>query len=110
MIDNPMQVDRLLGRLKEAVPFVARPSPALAAIIRGKAPGLSISPECQVTWVGYAGDDGGIMCHLDLGAASTSEQCVVSLTQLVVRPGTPMAREIGAYQKHRNKRLRRVQV
>ena len=108
MIDNSMQVERLLGRLTEAVPFAARLSPALAAMIRGKAPGLTVSPECQVTWVGYAGDEGGIVCRLDLGATSSGEQFVVSLTHLVVRPGMLMAREISAYQKHRNKRLRRV--
>jgi len=110
MIDNPMQVERLLDRLEQGLPFVAGLSPRLAATMRGAAPGLIIPRECQVTWVGYAGDEGGIMCRLELGTAGDGEQFVVSLTQLVIRPGAPMAREIGAYQKHRHKRLRRGQV
>lgn len=42
-------------------------------------------------------------------AASGDKQFFASLTHLVIRPGMPLAREIGAYQKHRRKRLRRGQ-
>ncbi len=106
MIDNPAQVERLLGRLEAALPLVLGMSPPLAATIREQAPSMTVPTECQVTWVSYAGDEGGIMCRLQLDDESSNRQFFVSLTHLVTRPGTPLAREIAAYQKHRCKRLR----
>lgn len=110
MIDNPAQVERLLGRLEAALPLVLGISPPLAATIQGQAPGMTVPRECQVTWVGYAGDEGGIMCRLQLDDETSNSQFVASLTHLVTRPGTPLAREISAYQKHRRKRLRRSAI
>jgi hypothetical protein len=107
MIDNPAQVERLLGRLEAALPLVLSISPPLAAIIQGQAPSMTIPTECQVTWVSYAGDEGGIMCRLQLNDGVGNKQFFASLTHLVTRPGTPLAQEIAAYQKHRRKRLRR---
>lgn len=107
MIDNPAQVKRLLGRLEDALPLVFSISPPLAATMRGEAPGMAVPAQCQVTWVSYAGDEGGIMCRLQLSGGGGDRQFFASLTHLVVRPGTPLAREITAYQKHRRRRLTR---
>jgi hypothetical protein len=107
MIDDPAQVQRLLGRLEAALPLVLGISPPLAATIHGQAPRMTVPTECQVTWVSYAGDEGGIMCRLQLNDGSSNRQFFVSLTHLVTRPGTPLAHEIAAYQRHRGKRLRR---
>ena len=54
------------------------------------------------------GDEGGIVCKLDLGREDGAKAFFVSITHLVFDPRTPLAREIAAYQKHRLKRLRRV--
>lgn len=59
-----------------------------------------------MTWVGYAGDEGGIMCRLQLNDRSSNRQFFASLTHLVTRPGRPLAQEITAYQTHRRKRLK----
>jgi len=107
MIDNPAQVERLLGRLEAALPLVLGISPPLAATIQGQAPSMTVPTECQVTWVSYAGDEGGIMCRLQLNDGSSNRQFFASLTHLLTRPGTPLAHDITAYQKHRRKRLRR---
>ena len=107
MIDNPDQVERLLGKLGEHLPFAAVVSPELADLIRQEAPGVAIPRQCQVSWVAYSGDEGGIVCKLDLGERSGSKAFYTSITHLVVGPGMPLAREIAAYQKHRIKRLRR---
>jgi hypothetical protein len=107
VIDNPAQVERLLGRLKAALPLVLGISPPLAATIQGQAPNMTVPTVCQVTWVSYAGDEGGIMCRLQFDDESRTKQIFASLTHLVTRPGTPLAHEISAYQKHRRKRLRR---
>ena len=60
---------------------------------------------CNVTWVSYAGDEGGVICQLDAGANASA--AFASLTHLGLDPRLPPARDILAYQKHRLKRLRR---
>ena len=52
------------------------------------------------------GDEGGIVCRLDLGAAMQNE-AFVSITHLRFDPRLPLARESAAYQKHRVKHRRR---
>jgi hypothetical protein len=108
MIDNPDQVERLLAKLQAALPVPARVTPELAATLLDKAHAVSISSLCSVTWISYAGDEGGIMCRLSLG--DENENAVfASITHLRFDPRLPLAREIAAYQKHRVKRLRRCQ-
>ena len=58
-----------------------------------------------VTWISYAGDEGGIMCRST--PAPIQRARFTSITHLRFDPRLPLAREIGAYQKHRVKRLRR---
>lgn len=106
MIDNPAPVGLLLGRLQAALPLVLGISPPLAVTIQEQAPGTTVPRGCQVTRVSYAGNEGSIMCRLELSGGSSNKQFFASLTHLVIRPGTPLTREITAYQKHRRKRLR----
>lgn len=108
MIDNPEQVDRLLGRLQKNLPFDAGLTPRLAETIRKQAPHSPVPRKCQVTWISYGGDEAGIVCKLDLGDERGSLVFFASITHLIVRPDMPLARDIAAYQKHRIKRLRRA--
>jgi hypothetical protein len=58
-----------------------------------------------ITAVSYAGDEGGIMCRLEI---PRNENAVhISITYLRFDPRLPLAREITAYQRHRMKHLRR---
>jgi len=58
-----------------------------------------------ITAVNYAGDEGGIMCRLEI---PTNENAVyASITHLRFDPRLPVAREITAYQKHHVKHLKR---
>jgi hypothetical protein len=82
-------------------------TPQLIASLRQRAPLQPPTQACQVKSVSYAGDDGGIVCHLEPGD-SGSEVVVVSITHLQFDPRVPLARDIAAYQKHRIKRLRRL--
>jgi hypothetical protein len=52
------------------------------------------------------GDEGGILCKLDLGPAAQND-AFVSITHLRFDPRLPLARQISVYQKHRVKRSRR---
>jgi hypothetical protein len=104
MIDNPVQVQRLLAQLNAALPVPARATPELAAML--KAQNIA-NATAAITTVRYAGDQGGIMCRLEI---PTTENAVhVSITHLRFDPRLPITREITAYQKHRVKQLKRVQ-
>lgn len=104
MIDNPDQLERLLPKLQAALPLPARITPELAATLLENRPAAEIKSACSVTWISYAGDEGGIMCKLSFG--NESEHGVfTSITHLRFDPRLPLSREIAAYQKHRVKRL-----
>jgi hypothetical protein len=55
-----------------------------------------------LTWV-YSGDVGGILCCLDIGGPDTKSAHIVSITHLTFNRNIPLAREIEAYERHRNK-------
>ncbi len=104
MIDNADQVERLLVKLRAVLPMPARVTPELTTTLLGEGHVTEIKPTCSVTWVSYAGDEGGIMCKLSFGGESKNAT-FTSITHLRFDPRSPLAREIVAYQKHRIKRL-----
>jgi len=107
MIDNPAQVERLLQRLQNALPLPAFASPALVGSLRERSSTTNITTRCEVTAISYAGDEGGIMCHLTFHEDASTEGFVVSITHLAFDPRLPVVREVSAYQKHRIKRIRK---
>jgi hypothetical protein len=109
MIDDPDQVGRLLDRMRAALPLPARMTSRLLATLRDQAPETPLAAACRITRVDYAGDEGGIVCHLERdGGDEKGKLIVTSITHLEFDPRLPCAREIAAYQKHRTKRLRRI--
>jgi hypothetical protein len=106
MIDNPDRAERLLARLQAALPLPARVTPELAATLQTKNTQTDIPSTCWVTWISYAGDEGGIVCRLDF-TREIETATFASITHLRFDPRLPLARDIAAYQKHRVKRLRR---
>lgn len=106
MIDNPDQAERLLARLQAALPLPARVTPELAATLQTKNTKSGIPSTCSITWISYAGDEGGIVCRLDF-AQEIEMAAFASITHLRFDARLPLARNIAAYQKHRVKRLRR---
>jgi hypothetical protein len=105
MIDNPDQAERLLARLQAALPLPARVTPELAATLQTKNTKSDIPSTCSITWISYAGDEGGIVCRLDF-TREIETAAFASITHLRFNPRLPLARDIAAYQKHRIKRLR----
>ena len=107
MIDNPAQVERLLAKLQAALPVPTRLTPEAAALLQARnAVAGEIPPACSITWVSYAGDEGGIMCGLDFGH-ETEPAVVTSITHLRFDPRLALAGDITAYQKRRVRRLQR---
>jgi hypothetical protein len=104
MIDNPIQMQRLLAQLQAALPVPTRATPELKAMLETQ--NISnASSVATITAVNYAGDEGGIMCRLEI--PPTESAVYVSITHLRFDPRLPVAREITAYQKHRVKHLKR---
>jgi hypothetical protein len=105
MIDDPLEVERVIARMKASLPLVAEATPALMATLREQAPK---SRKASIDRVDYAGDEGGIVCGVHFDGADDSRAFHVSLTHLTIAPGQPLWREIEAYRKRRIKRLRRL--
>jgi hypothetical protein len=106
MIDDPRQAKRLLDRLEASLPLPAIVTPEPAAVIRERSPGADPPRRRTVTKTFCAGDEGGILCGLDLGDRENAKEVfVVSITHLAFDPELPLARKIAAYQEHRIERL-----
>ncbi len=59
-------------------------------------------------WVDNAGDEGGILCKLNVkGVAEAERAFFVAITHLDFDPRLKLAREIAAYQERRVKKLHR---
>ena len=108
MIDNPVQVERLIAKLTAALPISATATPAAMALLREQAAGIDLPPSCQITGIHYAGDEGGIVCKLDFGNEPEQKVFFASITHLAFDRRLPLAREIAGYQKHRLKRVQRA--
>jgi hypothetical protein len=88
MIDHPEQVERLMERLGAALPIPARLTPEIQMTLRQQR-GVTMPANCSVTWISYAGDDGGIVCRLE-AAAETAEAVFASITHLRFDPRLPV--------------------
>jgi hypothetical protein len=76
---------------------------------------VSCARSCNQHWpsehqivrdLSYAGDEGGIMCHVSR-SEETGRALVVSLTYVRVPRSMPLARAVADYQKHRVKKLKK---
>ena len=62
------------------------------ANLRGRSSAAKITLDCKVTKVMYAGDEGGIMCHLTFDEEEKEEVFLVSITHLSFDRKLPVAR------------------
>jgi hypothetical protein len=106
MIDNPISAMELFAHIEKVLPLPARLTPELRASLIEQNAAAPVPADCTITALHYMGDEGGIVCKLDLGA-SVQSQAFVSITHLRFDPRLPLGRKITAYQNHRVKRIRR---
>jgi hypothetical protein len=109
MIDDPQKTDRLMAMLKFSLPIQTNIPRYLGKSLAERSSNIPISGQCNVIDVVYSGDEGGIVCCLDIGGPNTAVAHLVSITHLTFNRNIPLAREIEAYQRHRNKKLKRQQ-
>ena len=100
MLDDPAKTQRLVARLQARLPFEVQLSRAVVDLMRTESVAADTSTRYTVRQISYAGDEGGIMCHVDIGA--TGRKLVVSLTHVIA----PASADVTSYQKHRISKLR----
>jgi hypothetical protein len=105
MLDNPEKTARLLAALKADVPFEVDLTPAVIKTLQSKGIGNADQSGRIVSDLSYAGDEGGIVCHivpLDQQGA-----LFISLTHVRMPRTKPLAMAVAEYQKHRVKKLKK---
>ncbi len=105
MLDKPEKTHQLLAALRAAVPFEVELTPLLMAHLRTKQVAVAAAPRQLVTQISYAGDEGGIVCHI--APEEGDEVLVVSLTHVRAMRSSPFAAAVLDYQKHRTKKLKK---
>ncbi len=106
MIDDYVTTMELMAAIEAALPMPARMTPEVRASMDREDSAAPMPLECNVIGLHYLGDEGGILCRLDVGGTAAQET-FVSITHLRFDIRLPLARRIAAYQKHRVKVLRR---
>jgi hypothetical protein len=64
MLDNPKKTEPLMAALKAAVPFDVELMPALVKRLQTENIATLNETRQTVSDVSYAGDEGGIVCHI----------------------------------------------
>jgi hypothetical protein len=106
MIDDPEKTGRLVVEMKASLPMETRLSQTLIRTLAKQSPDLTIPASCSVVSIFYAGEEGGIVCGLDIGGSQTKAPHFVSITHLGFDRHTSLFRQIDAYQRHRIKKLK----
>ena len=105
MLDKPDKTRQLMAMLKAALPFEVTLTPELiAALVRQQKP-VAVKSTETVSAISYAGDEGGILCHIRPEGADSV--IVASLTHVRVARTLPFAAAVIDYQKHRVKKLKK---
>jgi hypothetical protein len=105
MLDKPEKTRELIATLKAAVPFDVALMPDLVRDLARKQDPVILRPIETVSDISYAGDAGGIMCHIRPEDADSL--LLTSLTHVRVSRTLPFAAAVLDYQKHRVKKLRK---
>jgi hypothetical protein len=105
MLDNPKKIEPLIAALKAAVPFDVELMPGLIKRLQRESISAVNEIRQTVSAVSYAGDEGGIVCHIV--PPDRREALVVSLTHVRVPRTMPLASAVLDYQKHRVKKLKK---
>jgi hypothetical protein len=105
MIDRHEKTQQLLALLEASLPFEADLTSELLAQLTQKDSSAGLQRRQTVSNVSYAGDAGGIMCHIQ--PENERSVIVASITHVRVPARLPFATAVVDYQKHRVKKLRK---
>ena len=105
MLDHPEKTARLIAALKVAVPFEINLTPEVVKQLQAENFANPVQTCCTVSDLSYAGDEGGIVCHIV--PLDEKQALFISLTHVRVPRSMPLARAVADYQKHRVKKLKK---
>ena len=107
MLDKPERTAELLVAMRAALPFEVSLTPELVTHLARHEKPVAVKATETVTDISYAGDEGGIVCHITLTDGGNT--VFDSLTHVRVPRTLPFAADVLAYQKHRVKWLKKQQ-
>jgi hypothetical protein len=110
MIDDPEKAARLVDALEASLPIETRLPASLIQSLSKRSPDVAIPAKCNVVSVFYTGEEGGIVCALDIGGPNAETAHIVSITHLIFERKVPLFSQIDAYQRHRTKKLKQQQA
>ena len=105
MLDKPEKTRQLVDALKAALPLEVELMPELVAHLQAQQPPLVVKPRQVVSQISYAGDEGGIVCHIL--PEETENSVIISMTYVRMPRKNPLAAAAFDYQKHRVKKLKK---
>ncbi|MGI8570979.1 MAG: hypothetical protein ACR2KT_19020 [Methylocella sp.] len=105
MLDKPEKTYQLLEALKAAVPFEVELTPSLTAHLQAQQVTVAFKPREIVSQISYAGDEGGIVCHIV--PKEGRDALIVSLTHVRAHRTLPFAGAVFDYQQHRMNKLKK---
>ena len=105
MLDQPEKTARLLTAMKAALPFEVELTSHAITALRAQHNADAVKPMQIVSNVSYAGDEGGILCHME--REGTANVIIISLTHVRMTRTQPLAAAVFDYQKHRVKKLKK---
>ena len=89
MLDKSEKTADLVVAMKAAAPFEAELTPSLLVRLRAENVTYDIAPQQLVREVSYAGDEGGVLCHIELNGMQ--KRVIISLTRLQIRRTLPFS-------------------
>lgn len=105
-IDDYNAAKALTEKLKENLPIKARAGKEFLNTLKQKGENADPDREFEINFVGYSGDEGGIMCGLkEPNNPESKEKYVSSITHLKIDSNHPLAAEVQAYQRQRIRKL-----
>jgi|tagenome__1003787_1003787.scaffolds.fasta_scaffold20779198_1 hypothetical protein len=106
MLDDPDRTSRLVAAMEASLPLETRLSQIVKGALIKQSSDPAIPDSCMVTRAFYLGEEGGIVCGLNIGGPETKTPFIVSITHLIFNRRSPLFRQIDAYQRHRVKKLK----
>jgi hypothetical protein len=96
--------ETLVEEMKKYLPIPARFTEDSYQYLKQKGIYTDSNREININNVFYSGDAGGIVCAIE---GNEKEVLIISLTNLIIKPGHPLSDKIADYQKKRIRRLQR---
>ncbi|WP_341530319.1 hypothetical protein WKK05_14150 [Nostoc sp. UHCC 0302] len=105
-IDDYNAAKALTEKLKQSLPIKVKAGKQFFKTLKQKGEPANPDREFEIDFVGYSGDEGGIMCGLkEPNSPENQEKYVSSITHLKIDHNHPLASEVQAYQHQRIHKL-----